>query len=375
MSKWLIVCLDGTWNTVPNEASQQIWATNVLRFHDDLASKSPDGSEQLCRYESGVGTNWWEQLRGGGMGKGLDRHIKNAYRWLSENYTYGDTIAVVGFSRGAYAARSLVGLIRNCWLLNRDAVGQAARKDTRKLEYSLKYRDAMLTLSRAAYDIYRNGASSEERAAQNFRVQYSQQVRIRFLGVWDTVGALGVPLWVFAKFLNPQKYGFHDTKLSGIVEHACHAVAIDEHREDYAVTLWDKKPEHHDDQIMRQCWFAGAHADVGGGYRDRSLADITLAWMKEGAKRAGLGFLEGASADNREGCFGTIHDSYQEFLGTLYSRLNERYHRPMGRNSGESIDPSVMFRIAQDSKYRPQNEGFDTLLHGQRQSASQLIKV
>jgi uncharacterized protein (DUF2235 family) len=362
MPKWLVLCLDGTWNTIPSDANQQSAATNVLRFHDSLARQSPNGLEQLLRYDSGVGTNWWEQLRGGGIGKGIDRIIKNAYRWLASNYAVHDHIAIVGFSRGAYAARSLVGLIRNCWLLDRTAVAQVARMDRRKLEHSRKYDDAMLDLSRRAYEIYRTGPESDGSAAQDFRTKYGLLAKIRFLGLWDTVGALGIPNWVFKQFLSSQKYAFHDTKLSGMVERAYHAIAIDEHRHDYAATLWDTKPEHHSDQIMDQCWFAGAHADVGGGYADRSLADITLRWMKEKGQIAGLGFVEDVATADEDRHHGPIHDSYDEFLGSLYSRLQERYFRPMGKTCGERLHRSVVLRHAADSGYRPSNDGFTTLL-------------
>ncbi len=366
MPKWLIVCLDGTWNTTPSPDSGQDEITNVLRFHDALASTSADGSEQHRRYDSGVGTNWWEKLSGGGFGKGIDRHIKNAYRWLSENYNSGDHIAIVGFSRGAYAARSLVGLMRTCWLLDRNSVHQAARKDSRRVEYATKYNGAMLSLSRLAYGIYRDGAGADGNVARDFRERYAQEIRVRFLGIWDTVGALGLPIEVIKKWLSPNRYAFHDTKLSGIVEHAYHAIAIDEHRVEFAVTLWERKPEHHVDQIMEQCWFSGSHADVGGGYGDHSLADISLHWMQKRAEMVGLRFSEESLMPSHGAYLGTIHDSYLDFLHPFPSMVTPRYHRPMGRTPGEIISSTVALRCSDDSNYKPQNEGFQRLLENHK---------
>src|SRR5262249_32287275 len=145
------------------------------------------------------------------------------YRWLVDNVpTTGDyQIFVLGFSRGAYTARSLVGMIRNVGLLlpaNKSSVD-------------------------AAYQFYRNrDDSADTPQAIAFRQQYSREVEIQFLGVWDTVGALGIPLSAL-EWLNSATYGFHDTELSGIVKNAFHAVAIDEHRIDYQATLWQQLPK------------------------------------------------------------------------------------------------------------------------------------
>lgn len=360
MSKWLILCLDGTWNTAPHDPVICQGVTNVLRFHDSICSTTGDGSEQLRYYESGVGTNWWQRLSGGGLGIGLDRHIKNAYRWLSTHYASGDKIAVLGFSRGAYAARSLVGLIRECWLLDRDLVARAARTDPRQVEYQRKYEDMLLSLSREAYSLYqtRDGTADNEESVE-FRNKYGNQVQIAFLGVWDTVGAMGIPLWAFKKYLSPKKYGFHDTKLSGIVDRAYHAVAIDEHRADYAVSLWYNKPAHHTEQIVEQRWFIGSHADVGGGYGDNALSDITLRWMQYKATEVGIGtrIQEHGSREY----MAEPHDSYSEFLGRFYSKIKDRYFRPFGTTVEERLDETFALRSAEIASYRPLNPGLEEI--------------
>jgi uncharacterized protein (DUF2235 family) len=371
MPKWLVICLDGTWNTAVDEDETPGSAmTNVVRFYDLLSSRSHDEWEQLRYYESGVGTNWWERLTGGGFGLGLDRHIKNAYRWLTLNYSAGDKIAILGFSRGAYTARSLVGLLRQCWLLDRDSVAREARSDRSRVEYQRKYNKALLQLSRQAYVLYqRREGNADDYDSQDFRSRYCRHVKVNFLGVWDTVGALGVPLWVFQRFLNPSKYGFHDTKLSGIVERAYHAIAIDEHREDYAVSLWDNKPEHHNTQIVEQCWFIGSHADVGGGYKDSTLADISLGWMQDKARALGIAMAGRSYTDNAY--LVQPHDSYIDFLGRLYSKLKPRYFRTMAATLQEDVHKTVLLRHYQDVNYRPLNLGYMRLIN--RDKHSQLV--
>src|SRR5262249_39840724 len=138
-----------------------------------------------------------------------------------------------------------------------------------------------------AYELYRTrDASPDSIRAQNFREKHkSRIIEIIFLGVWDTVGALGIPVESFDEF-NKEQFEFHDTELSGIVRNAFHALATDEHRQPYAATLWDPKKKL--DQVVEQRWFLGAHADVGGGYKDRQLSDITLNWMQLRAQACGL---------------------------------------------------------------------------------------
>ena len=162
---------------------------------------------------------------------------------------------VFGFSCGAYTARSLVGMIRNCGLLPAGGSGDGP--------------DSLAMLE--AYELYRardEGPDSE--AAMAFRAtRKSPLINIKCLGVWDTVGALGIPIESFEAF-NKQAFEFHDVQLSGLVENAFHAVAVDENREPYKVTLW--APNERPRQVLEQRWFIGAHADVGGGYESRLWA-------------------------------------------------------------------------------------------------------
>jgi uncharacterized protein (DUF2235 family) len=143
-----------------------------------------------------------------------------------------------------------------------------------------------------------------------------------FLGVWDTVGAPGIPLNV-AKRFNSEQYAFHDLELSGIVENAYQAVAVDEYREDYQAALWDPKVKFN--QVMEQVWFVGAHADVGGGYPDQSLSDIALAWMQDKAQLAGAGLeldpKHMPKLDPDGAIKGKVTDSFGAFLLGLQAEL------------------------------------------------------
>jgi uncharacterized protein (DUF2235 family) len=339
--KRIVLCFDGTWNKPADEnlrAADQV-ETNVCRFYKSIEELGADGARQMKWYDEGVGTNWYDRFVGGAVGVGLEKNILDGYKFLAKEYEDGDEVYVLGFSRGAYTARSLVGLIRNCGLV----------KNKR-----LPVRIAM------AYGIYRTrNDGPDSPTALQFKARFSREIKIKFLGVWDTVGALGIPLDLL-KSLNMQFYEFHDTKLSKIVENAYHAVAIDEHRIDYDACLWtpDVKPA----QTLEQRWFVGAHCDVGGGYEDRRLSDMTLRWMQDKAAAAGLAVTPvSVSADNYRGVF---TDSYAEFLKGIYAQKNPRHYRAISATpfGNECVDESVHRRRREDRDYEPQNNGLPPLV-------------
>jgi hypothetical protein len=188
---------------------------------------------------------------------------------------------------------------------------------------------------------------------------FSRDITIKFLGVWDTVGALGIPLNVLGQ-VNAKFYEFHDTQLSNIVENAYHAVAIDEHRLDFQVCLWD--PKTRPEQKMEQRWFVGAHCDVGGGYRDRRLSDMALGWMQEKAGALGLALKPVAALP--ENYRGKFTDSYAEFLKGIYAKRNARHYRKVGMTKfgDEIVDDTVQKRRKEDREYEPQNDGLPKLV-------------
>lgn len=342
MSRRLVLCFDGTWNT-PDDRSPEgsKCETNVCQLYRSLA----ESDTQKKWYDEGVGNKWYNRFRGGIFGCGLSKNIKEGYNYLIDHYEDGDEIFIFGFSRGAYTARSLVGMIRNCGLLH--------KQYKREIDY--------------AFELYRiKDEGPDSQTAINFRNRYSRDIPIKFLGIWDTVGALGIPVQSFRTF-NQKVFEFHDTELSSIVEYGFHAVAIDEHREHYKATLWD--PKKKPNQTIEQVWFSGAHCNVGGGYEDDRLSNITLRWMQEKAKACGLEFNTLAKVEEKSYIAG-IMDSFSDFLKGLYSRLSQRYYRPLGQAAfgNELVDDTVKFKIKHDATYRPKNMGLHDLVKKQEQA-------
>ena len=271
----IVICCDGTWNSadqakkkvlVKGKEVEELCVTNVLKVACRLCKKKKDGSLQIVYYDQGVGTgNLADRIGGGAFGDGLESNINDSYRFLIANYQPGDDIYLFGFSRGAYTARSIAGMIRRCGILRRDTVTQ--------------YPEARA--------MYRSGIQAVDPIAVKFRSDFAIEpdTPIHCVGVWDTVGALGIPLRAFGS-ANQKKYQFLDTGLSRVVKFAFHALAVDEHREPFLPTLWETQPNP--DQTVQQVWFAGAHSDVGGGYPEHGLSDIALDWMMDAAKTAGL---------------------------------------------------------------------------------------
>lgn len=340
----LILLFDGTWDDFDDR-------TNVYRMASAIVSY--DGpTRQRFFYQSGVGTSPGTRFLGGATGAGLTEILLEGYEWLAKRYEPGDEIWVFGFSRGAYTARSLAGLIRKCGLL-RIVTPKAIHEATRL------YRDT---------DVH-----PESENCKTFRQHYSLPgVGIHFLGVWDTVGSLGIPGHAL---LSRQFFEWHDTELSGIVRHAYQAMALDEHRQEFDVSLWRgsekdphlKKPGQDD---VEQRWFIGSHGDVGGGCPRDDLSQIPLRWMQEKATAAGLKLdplcVPPAGAELSE-----PYDSYRLFLGGVYPLLRAGltgqsgpFHRrfDLVRKSDSSdelvqainvtIDPSV-FRRMQVLPYAP----------------------
>lgn len=343
MAKRIVLSFDGTWNKTADTGGDAIGApTNVARFHGAVLPTGPDGLTQIKRYIAGVGTAWYDRFTGGGLGLGVSNNMAEGYRWLAEAYEDGDAVFVVGFSRGAYTARALCGFIAKCGLLTAANVSDETIAN--------------------AYAYYKDRALD----ASAFRAQYAREINIAFLGVWDTVGALGIPLRALDG-LNDFLFAFHDRTLSTIVDRAYHALALDEHRADYEACLWDAKPR--DAQVMEQRWFSGDHCDAGGGHTraaalDPYLADLTLAWMMRKATDAGLGIDPVQVPGRLERCGeAECHDTYLTFLDGVYAQANPRYARPVGatRAGNEAVDDTVYARRAQDLTYRPTNPGLRPL--------------
>lgn len=343
----LVLLFDGTWSQPESD-------TSVERLRRLIASADAAGAPQLVNYIAGVGakpglTHWL----GGAFGLGLSDNIMRGYRWLCETWQPGDALYLFGFSRGGYTARSLAGMIRKCGLLKRSAEGDVGAPGVA-----------------AAYTFYRTRATApDDPAAVDFRAAYAFDIEIHFIGVWDTVGELGIPdvaAWFpFARL----RYRFHDTELSKIVKYAYHALALDEHRADMAPTVWTRNPDtlkrgetltsKKVEQIeIEQRWFIGAHADVGGGAAHDGagrapdpLPELPLAWLQRKADAAGLRSHYLLIPEPDAG-MGTPRDSYAEFLHGFYKCFVPPFNRRFGDGVNETIDSSVWQRWSVDGKYR-----------------------
>jgi uncharacterized protein (DUF2235 family) len=267
-TKRLVICCDGTWNRPdsPNITNIEKIARTVQT--DPSAS---GGVPQLVYYLSGVGGAGYEtdRILGGAFGFGLFNNMLAGYRFLAQNYEPGDEIFVFGFSRGAFTARTLVGMIGYVGLITKRALV-----------------DDQLSKARDFYKGRKKDDDTRPADLVTWRAQHTHPTTpVSFVGVFDTVGALGVP---GAMFLAPR---FHNLQLSDEVECARHALAVDEYRLKFEPSLWTAKDGGPtEDDRVKQVWFRGAHSDVGGGYGETGLSDSALLWMATEAHAQGLVF-------------------------------------------------------------------------------------
>ena len=335
MTKRLVICADGTWNR-PEEDLKTDVPTNVLRLARAIEPLPADGHPQHVFYDWGIGS-YHNTLVGGVTGAGIHKNIMDGYRYIVQNYEPGTDIYLFGFSRGAYTVRSLCGLINNCGILT--------RPDARRIQQ--------------AFEIYKRTGKDfapRGRRAVEFRRQHSHGSReIRFVGAWDTVGALGMPFSLMGLF--DGKDEFYDTKLGSNVRVARHAMAIDERREDFEPTLWLPREE----LDLRQVWFAGSHSDIGGGYGpdDAGLlsSDQSLQWMIGEAVAAGLAVEQHLKDALKPSPLAGLHNSRRHVFRFAKPLIRPLVHadRPT------EIHPSVRERWQADPGYRPPNLSPDLL--------------
>jgi uncharacterized protein (DUF2235 family) len=344
MSKRLVVCCDGTWNRPDQSSEGRPCPTNVTKVAAAVIREDAAGKAQLVYYHPGVGSRHGERLRGGAFGYGLSLDVQSAYRFIMHNLEPDDELFFFGFSRGAYTARSTVGFVRNAGILRLE---NADRIDE-------------------AYALYRDRATHpRDIESQLFRRSFSRETRIRFIGVWDTVGALGIP-WSGMpgiELIN-RRWQFHDTDLSTTVDAAFQALAIDEKRPPFEPAIWSQQPDAVG-QRLEQVWFAGVHCDVGGGYPDSTLADIALRWMVDRARQCGLEFEqnvftaaapgEGTGAGStgvpfQPDALGELHESRRGFYQLLPAHVRE-----LGRKdpAHEHVASTAVERREKDSTYAP----------------------
>ena len=345
MPKKLIIFCDGTWNEPTKRG------TNVLRMLQATEFKDAKGDPQLVHYIAGVGTRKDEKFRGGTFGLGISNNITDAYSFIVSNYEEGDEIFLFGFSRGAFTARSIAGLIHNLGVLHR----------------------CNLPLVAEAYKHYKDKTpdwSPKGKEADKYRREncHSWPTKIKLLGVWDTVGALGAPYGEILGYLVDKvfKCSFHDLELSESVDSAYHAMAADERRWPFRPTPIELTAYHEERNranraefgfsLYEQKWFPGVHSNVGGGYDRLGLSDCALEWMAECvasefcAQRKGeftspprgasiSKFAKGNNPVTARRLFGSADSGGPARLVLLGSRRTTR--RARGRYQRRSLGPSA----------------------------------
>jgi type VI secretion system (T6SS) phospholipase Tle1-like effector len=258
----LIICCDGTWNWPAPQRE-----TNVVRLVRSIVPEATvNGTKvaQIVHYHQGVGTgNFIDRLVGGGVGIGLSASVKACYGFLVDNYRPGDEIFLFGFSRGAYVVRSLSGMI--------GAVGLLRKQD-------------MARFAEAWNWYWQDRADRDEDVLDGVAPKRHRGVEIECIGVFDTVGALGIP----GSRLCRDAFAFHETQLGAHVRNAFQALAIDERRGNFQAAIWvpadfpdsdANRLAHGPQQVLKQMWFPGVHSNVGGGYESHGLSDTAFLWM------------------------------------------------------------------------------------------------
>lgn len=279
--KRIVILVDGTWNeegTGINTNIAKLDPSNRPAGAPLIKGEGPDGTKQLVFYHDGVGNDpdVLKHILGGAIGIGLRKIVQQCYQTVAGNYLPGDEIYILGFSRGAYAARALAGLI--------GASGIQRTTDTNVF-------DAVWNHFRVAPDV-REGqkapSSGDQKAIDTFNKAAAQNTidanpRIKCVGVFDTVGSYGVPagigLAAIGRYFTLAFLGFHDTEIGDHVDIGLHAVAVDERRRPFVPTFWTAPKAQPPRTHVEQTWFAGVHCNIGGGYANSGLSDQALIWM------------------------------------------------------------------------------------------------
>ncbi|WHZ09989.1 MAG: hypothetical protein OJF60_000428 [Burkholderiaceae bacterium] len=306
MGKAIVFCADGTWNgpgdTDPTRDGGDPKLTNVCKLFGwlqgtingawgtkemELALGPAAAPIQVAKYIHGVGDSpdLIAKVAGGAFGVGVTARIARGYTYLSRNYVPGDRIVIVGFSRGAYTARALAGMVAAQGLLKPDLASDPATKYDNAVRAWFRYRHGsdspLICRMLDSLDEFVNIRSvfGSDELPDNPFVPVDD---ITAVAVWDTVGALGIPLYDIAGH-TLDLFGFADTRLSPKVTLGLHAVSIDEQRKSFQPTLWD------DAANVTQALFAGGHSDVGGGYKEHGLSDVPLAWFVDRLQHPDVG--------------------------------------------------------------------------------------
>jgi uncharacterized protein (DUF2235 family) len=329
MSKNIVIFSDGT-----RQEGGEGNPTNVYQMFRMMENRTP---RQVVFYDAGVGTGW-QKVTGSVGGMGISRNIQEGYRFIFDHYESGDQIYLLGFSRGAATVRSLSAFIHHFGILPKSRPELIGR----------------------AWRIYRQRDREKFKSnAKDFVRRYPPMwTRIRVLGCYDTVAALGLSSpWASALLdgIPLFRHKFHDFTLSESVEHAFHALAIDEERKAFLPVMWDAAVDE-SYQTLRQVWFSGMHSDVGGGYAERGLSDIALVWLMRQAVAEGLRIHTEHQVEISEDHEQVAHDSRGQGMAKFFPRQVRAWDQ--SRSDRPIVHESVQLRAESQSlpageQYRP----------------------
>ncbi|MEL6463353.1 MAG: DUF2235 domain-containing protein [Pseudomonadota bacterium] len=358
MTRIVVLC-DGTWNSPDMKDTTHVHALSELLASDD---------DQVVKYFSGVGVNdpkeeggtfvgrGINRILGGATGFGLGKKVREAYKFIADTYKDGDEIYLFGFSRGAYTARSVAGMIRKCGIIKKTnawALRRAFNLYRKTGEHNapdrIVIRDAR---ARMSPDFATSKKDQETRKKPNVPI-----VNVAYVGVWDTVGAKGIPTPLFGVFatLYNRRYAFHDNELSSLVQGARHAVAIDERRVFYVPSLWRNLPTLNQNlpgEAYQQKWFVGDHGVVGGSVETDPVSCFTLKWVAEGAER--LTYKPGTSLDHI-GADALADLDRLNNPSKIYQLAGNLLQWRQGIEADIDTDPNARARVRGREDYRPQS--------------------
>jgi uncharacterized protein (DUF2235 family) len=387
MAKQIIFCADGTWNGPENETGKSVadgddkagelsgdTVTNVVKFFSNLAGRPTpetamlhDEQEkvlldasgtvvQIAKYLHGVGDsrNAAMKVLGGVFGVGVIARIVRGYTFISRHYQPGDSIHILGFSRGAYTARALAGMIGRVGLLNParydvndkdEAYRRGVAAWRRSKGITLSGKTKITALANRFLDFIESFIARGDLTDADLIVN----VPVKSVAVWDTVGSMGVPLYLSDKRYDV--FQFTDTKLSDKVENGFHAMAIDEQRLDFPVTQWERRAG------VEQVWFVGAHADVGGGYAEQEsrLSDVALEWLMQ--KVGGVGVRLATPLTRIPNCQCGAQQIHMPWEKSPFKLLPKSHRKP---TTEDTFHASVVQRWKLDASYRPKALEFVT---------------
>ena len=380
MAKTIVFCADGTWNGPEDASGESVLdasdvavelsdnaVTNVVKLYANVAgastaeslaladenekiAKDADGAvTQVAKYLHGVGdsSNPFVKIMGGTFGAGVVERIVRGYTFISRNYLPGDAIHICGFSRGAYTARALAGVIASVGLLDPSTYDPTAKMRAYRLGVAAWAKSKTLQLNvHGRLDTVASaiiGLIERVLAAPLSADNLRPNIPIKSIAVWDTVGSLGIPEYVQGARVD--LFRFVDTALSAQVQNGFHAMALDEQRRDFPVTKWDER------NGVAQRWFTGAHADVGGGYppTESRLSDLALDWVTANLENQGVLMVKPASY---------VPDAANAVSQPIHTPWNNPPYDHLGRaprvvDPNDQIDPSVKQRWQTDVSYRP----------------------